>query len=375
MKTIKGIATNTSEVIIGKVVIGWSLNRSGKVLVSQKGTSLPFGYRSVISTVAGRAAGNTPRLQISESDRSSLHDGDCISISPNGTLSVLWDTTVETNSLFLTETCDCSCVMCPQSPQGKDEENFLISEELVELLSPSQVKTICITGGEPTLFSIRFLDLMKKIQKKFSKAHVLLLTNGKTFANFEFAREFAGIGFRDLTVCVSLHSDLEETNDLIAGVPGSFYKTVQGLYNLARFRQRVEIRHVVSRLNANRLEQFAHFVYRNFPFAYHIALMGMEMSGMASDNRDQVWTDPYDYRGSLAQAVKFLHRTALHVSIYNIPLCLLFEESRPFARQSISEWKNVFNSRCHDCRVKEVCCGFFETSGQMVSSHVSPILT
>ncbi len=187
-------------------------------------------------------------------------------------------------------------------------------------------------------------------------------------------KAFAAIGLSDYLVCVSFHSDLEELNDRITGSKGTFHKTTQGLYNLARLKQRTEIRHVVSNLNAHRLEDFAQFLYRNFPFVYHVAFMGMEVTGYAQDNLGELWIDPYDYKGNLNRAIHHLHRTAIPVSSYNIPLCLLEKQSWPFARQSISDWKNCYTDACVGCRVKQMCCGVFTTSRDNLSPNIKRVV-
>jgi His-Xaa-Ser system radical SAM maturase HxsC len=170
-----------------------------------------------------------------------------------------------------------------------------------------------------------------------------------------------------------MHSDVDAVHDRIVGVKGSFYKTVMGLQNLARFREKIEIRVVVSRINAHRLESIATFIQRNFPFIAHCTFMGMEITGRARDNYDTIWIDPYEYRNELSRAVKVLSRADMNVSIYNIPLCLVESRSRSFARQSISGWKNDYLPICENCSVRPECCGIFTTSGFYQSSRIYPI--
>jgi His-Xaa-Ser system radical SAM maturase HxsC len=328
----------------------------------------------VIVGLERQIAGRVSTIQLESQDISNFSDGDCVTLSPNGTVSVVWESRSPVNGLFLTDACDQRCLMCPQPPGRHDDHTYEVATELLKLLKPEQVETICITGGEPTTLGEKFIDIMTAIKRKFDHANVLILTNGKNFSSFQFAREFANIGLSNTTVCVSIHSDIEELNDEIAGAKGSFHKTTQGLYNLARFRQRVEIRHVISKLNAPRLEQFAHFVYRNFPFAVHTALMGMEMTGFAVTNYDRLWIDPYEYKHTLVRAVKLLHRANLAVSVYNVPLCLLEQPTWPYARQSISGWKNCYLKICDGCYAREKCCGFFSTSGDLLSTRIRPIV-
>lgn len=374
MKVYKGQSFHVGSAILGAVCASRAtLSRAGKVLVSGQGCSVPLGFKGVIIGETAKVAGTAPTIKLKNDDLGKLIEGDLVVLAPNGTVSVVWDIASENNAIFPTPSCDCRCIMCPQPPQRHDDDIYRVACETLDALKPEQVKYLCVTGGEPTLLGDKFLNLMRKIKKRFDHASILLLTNGKGFSDFNLARDFAAIRLSNLVTCVSLHSDLEELNDEIAGVPGSFHKTVQGLYNLARMRQRVEIRHVISKLNAHRLEPFAHFLYRNFPFAYHVALMGMEITGSALENYEKIWVDPYDYRFELGKSVRVLHRAALDVSVYNVPLCLLERDTWPFARQSISDWKNNYLGSCGECSVIDGCCGVFTTSGDRMSVHIKPL--
>jgi hypothetical protein len=102
--------------------------------------------------------------------------------------------------------------------------------------------------------------------------------------------------------------------------------------------------------------------------------MGMETSGVAADNLAHIWVEPKEYADSLERAVVFLHRRHMNTSIYNIPLCLLPERLRPFARDSISTWKKTFLPVCRECRGASSCAGFFATSSKTPSS-ILPLYT
>ena len=144
---------------------------------------------------------------------------------------------------------------------------------------------------------------------------------------------------------------------------------------VARFweaREPIEIRVVINRLNAPYLESIATFIYRNFPFVYHYAFMGMEITGLAVDNFNDIWIDPYEYRDQLSKAVNILSRAGTNVSVYNLPLCLLDKKIWGFAAKSISSWKNSYLDICNRCKVKRICSGVFTTSGLHQSNYISP---
>ena len=54
------------------------------------------------------------------------------------------------------------------------------------------------------------------------------------------------------------------------------------------------------------LADLATFIARNLPFVAQVALMGLEMTGLARPNSALVWADPADYQRELAEAVGIL---------------------------------------------------------------------
>jgi His-Xaa-Ser system radical SAM maturase HxsC len=232
---------------------------------------------------------------------------------------------------------------------------------------------VCFTGGEPALFPDRLVELMGLFKKKVDDAFCYVLTNGILFSDFDIAKKISLAAPLKTTFCVSLHADVAQVHETMTGAKGSFGKVVKGIHNLAKLRQAVEIRPVITRLNYTRLDSMAEYIYRNFPFAAHVAFMGMEIKGEAETHYDEIWIDPFDYSQALSEAVWDLHRRGMNVSIYNIPLCLLPKESWRFARKSISDWKNDYLGVCNDCTVRDRCCGVFTTSGGNQSPHIKPL--
>lgn len=102
--------------------------------------------------------------------------------------------------------------------------------------------------------------------------------------------------------------------------------------------------------------------------------MQMETVGYAKDNINDLWMDPHDYNKELREAVLLLHRKGMKVFIYNAQLCVLPEDIRRFAVQSISDWKDVYISECEGCTLKGKCAGFFASDINHHSSHIHRIL-
>ena len=125
---------------------------------------------------------------------------------------------------------------------------------------------------------------------------------------------------------------------------------------------------VLHALTIPRLPQLATFITRNLPFAVHVALMGLEMFGLVHRHLDELWIDPSDYQRELRAATEILAGAGMNVSIYNHQLCVLDQSLWPYARKSISDWKNVYLPACNGCTVLDRCGGFFQ-SGTKVHSR------
>ena len=232
---------------------------------------------------------------------------------------------------------------------------------------------IGITGGEPTLIGDELFDLIRQIQKYQPRAAISLLTNGVKFADKLYAMKLALCKHRDLQIDIPIFSDIADEHNRIVGA-NTFYKTVQGLYNLALFNQRIGLRIVVHRQTYKRLPQLADYIYHNFPFVSQVAFMQMETTGNAYKNFDELWIDPYDYNEQLKQAVLSLTNRGIRTLIFNAQLCVLPPEMREFAIPSISDWKDEYLPECDGCKLRERCGGLFASNYELHSAHINPIL-
>ena len=300
-----------------------------------------------------------------------LHSGDIVKVFPDGRIVRLWDASSFQNCLFVTNGCNFRCLMCPQPPCADNPEQHTENLRLLDLLN-CKVEMIGITGGEPTLFPDRLIEYFDIITRKFSSARVEMLTNGSLLSDFTLAKRLALASPLNFCYCVSIHGDTGSLAESIMQCDGGWDKAIQGITNLARLQQQIEIRVVLTKNNAPYIEDIAVFLYRNFPFVYHIAFMGQEITGEAVENYPAIWVEPIDYAANLDRAVRFLASMDMNVSIYNIPLCLLPETSRRFAARSISDWKQAYIEKCSGCKMKSDCCGFFTTSGTYFPKGINP---
>lgn len=374
MLTINGKASRRFPPTIGKITkVGHPFYaRSNSILITQKLDFHALGYLGCI-TKGPQGSFYHPDHIYETTHLEELQEGDIVSMTEDGLVYVLWAVNSHQNVLFLTESCNCRCLMCPQPPREHDPMLYHQALQVLNLLRGNHIEHICITGGEPTLLGDKFFDILGRCVREHPNARVDVLTNGKAFADTSFAQETRKIVSRNVLFCVSLHAEVDTIHDELVGVKGSWAATQQGIYNLASCGSQIEIRHVITRRNFFRLPSFAEHMYNYFPFCAHYALMGLELHGSAAKNKALVDISPNEYKQELRAAVMTMHRRNLPVSVYNIPLCMCDPDVMPFARKSISTWKNMYPSQCGTCARKMDCAGFFATSTSLPLDHIQPL--
>ena len=265
--------------------------------------------------------------------------------------------------------------MCCQPPNNSNdlERNYIKNIRLIDT-APTTLPSIGITGGEPTLLGNKLFSLINHIKDKLPETEIHLLTNGRAFADLNYAKKLKQCGSDKILIGIPIHSDCALDHDYITQSKGSFDETMLGLYNLERCGFDVELRIVLNKITCQRLPQMANFIYRNLPFVRYVAFMGMEYTGYTIKNHDLVWIDPLEYKEQLERAVCELNRWGLNVSVFNLTHCVLNKNLWKHAIKSISDWKNIYADFCGECSMKEKCCGLFSTSRRQ-SQGLHPITT
>lgn len=371
MKQIQGISYNIEDDIVGRITFDKSnlFGRSNDILVCNDANKPAFGYLATITECTTfTSKGKSYCIVDSIGD---FHEGDVVVINKQGEVIFVYEINSHHNALMATERCNHRCIMCPQPPILQEKDKTAFNLRLISLFDKN-TQEIGITGGEPTLIGDNLFTLINHIKKELPKTAISILSNGVKFADKEYAMKLAKCRHRDLQIDIPLFSDIAEEHNRIVGAK-TFYKTVQGLYNLVLFRQRIGLRIVVHKQTYKRLPQFADFIYHNFPFVAQVAFMQMETIGLAKENFEELWMDPYDYNRELREAVLLLADRGMKPYIYNAQLCVLPEDIRCYAQQSISDWKDIYIPECDGCVLKGQCAGFFESNRQAHSVHIKKI--
>lgn len=371
MKQIQGTSYNIEDDIVGRITFGKNnlFGRSNDILVCKDASKPSIGYFATITETTSFVSKGEPHCVVE--NVGTFQEGDVVVINKQGEIIFVYEILSNHNAIMATERCNHRCIMCPQPPILQEKDKTPFNLKLISLFD-KKTQEIGITGGEPTLIGDNLFTLVNYIKKELPHTAISILSNGVKFADKEYAMKLAKCRHQDLQIDIPLFSDIAYEHNRIVGAK-TFYKTVQGLYNLALFRQRIGLRIVVHKQTYKRLPQFADFIYHNFPFVAQVAFMQMETTGLAKENFDDLWIDPYDYNDELREAVLLLADRGMKPYIYNAQLCVLPEDIRCYAQQSISDWKDIYISECEGCILKGQCAGFFESNRQAHSSHIKKV--
>ncbi len=303
-----------------------------------------------------------------------LYEGDIVVINSDGVVNTLYRVNSHHNSLLVTERCNSNCLMCSQPPRDRNDIPYLFAlyKQLIPLI-PKDCLELGITGGEPTLMGNLFYELLELIKFELPDTDVHCLTNGRTFAWYNTAKRLAEIDLKRLVLGIPVYADYYAIHDYIVQAKHAFNQTILGLYNLASFHQRIELRIVLHKQSIPRLTKLAHYIYKNLPFVEHVAFMGLENQGYTPYNIQKLWIDPIEYMDELSEAVDYLSSRDMNVSIYNSQLCLMPKGLWQYARKSISDWKNIYIEECNNCALIDDCGGFFASCKDMHSQHIKAL--
>jgi His-Xaa-Ser system radical SAM maturase HxsC len=303
-----------------------------------------------------------------------LGEGDVLGIHPqSGRVRVLYRRSSKHNFFLVTERCNNYCLMCSQPPK-KVDDGWLINEiaDTLALIDPA-TPALTFTGGEPLTEWRRFIGLLELARDLLPNTAVHVLTNGRAFCSPEVANAWAAVRHPKVSAGIPIYAAVDHIHDYVVQAKGAFDQTVLGVLRLKDRGQRVEIRVVLHAITAPRLRETCSWIARNLPFVDHVALMGMENTGFAVANNDVLWIDPLDYQEQLKAGVDVLSTAGVNVSVYNLPLCVLDPSIRPFAVQSISDWKNAYVEECEGCSARRDCAGFFSTGRPKFSRGIAAI--
>ena len=276
MKTVHGTIKNLYHTVIVNAVESYNDLNKNSWLITNSSMSANFNdFGGFIVPYGIELNTKKPVLSINWNERP--NNSDVLMISENGLCKVLYDSKVDSNSLLITESCNLGCIMCPQVSGHiqKDSELYNIALETINKI-PVDCKWLCLTGGEPTLNWKNLISIIDICLNRLPKVKIQLLTNGACFNDSKYAEALASLASGRIICGIPLYSDNAIDHDNIVNKEGSFYKTVNGIFNLASYNIPIELRTVLIRQNSDRLIKWSRFIYSTMPFVYRVVLMGIE---------------------------------------------------------------------------------------------------
>ena len=295
-----------------------------------------------------------------------LESYDVLVINRQGHIKSLYLNGSDSNALFVGTKCNCNCVMCPYAETARKGQKMLPLAYLKEWIDyiPSDAPFITVTGGEPTLLGKGLLEAADHLNQRLPYTCIQLLTNGRAFSNEEYSFSFKKLMGPNWRIAIPLHGADPVLHDAITQTPSSFTQTVEGIIKLEGGPAELEVRVVVTRLNCSAMTDIAKYIVDNFHGIACVNFMGLEMMGNAVVNSKDVWIDYEEAFKYVRPAIDYLVENGQDVSIYNFPLCTVDRQYWGMCARSISDYKVTFDSQCDGCRVKEICGGFFNSTGR-----------
>ena len=373
------VIRNEDKYIIGKIIKNKNVSDKEKyiqVLDDENINLFEEGYKGYIFDNKPQNIDlNKINYCSNVNDYQSLLDFDVVEIVNNKTIRVLYRDDSEDNAIVVTNQCNSNCIMCPDSDAVRNTKENPDIKKLLEQIRciPDDTKHITITGGEPGLLKENLLKLLEECKRYLPNTEFLILTNGRVFSNTDFTNKLEESIPNTTRIAIPIYADNEDMHDEITRVKGSFRQAVVGIKKLIEKNIDVEIRVVVLKKNYKYLEKIANFIVKELPEVKMVNIMALEMTGNAYKNREQVWINFGEVKEYLYKACITIIKSGIITNLYNFPLCNLDERLYSVAHRSITDYKIRYKEKCEECRAKENCGGFFNSTINVKDIEVKPI--
>lgn len=239
--------------------------------------------------------------------------------------------------LSLTEFCPNHCMACPCESSTRSNVRELELERVFEDIRRAEdaggIDRLILSGGEPTWHS-QFMKVMAFLGERLFP--VSLTTTSERFAEPDFLRAILTVfPAHRLSVTTALHSFAPAVHDTMTRTPGSFKRWFGGLLALETAGVSTTLKHLLSRPTIDDLPFFVAEYYLRFSPSTSLYLCGLDFSGIAARNRQQVFLSYPEIREHLQPALDVvLERRATGdarpVWVLDLPLCAVDARYRSF---------------------------------------------
>lgn len=216
---------------------------------------------------------------------------------------------------------------------------------------------LSMTGGEPTIHP-DFLKLTKWFRGNFPNNRIHLATNGRLFSYDKFAKEFTKLG--KLTVEVPIHGHTAQLHDAVTRVPGSFEQTVDGIYNIIKYKSAsdvLELRIILTRLTYQKLDLILDFIKNKFSMVNSVVIIFPELEGICGDNVESVGLSYTEVMPVIKQTMSRWSGQFNSLRLYHFPLCTVPKELWPYTWRTLRGDEVTYLEKCDNCKYKNYCLG------------------
>lgn len=222
--------------------------------------------------------------------------------------------------------CNHRCVFCPCA-SDVSRRAALTRQEFQDCIdhirAAGNIHTVVLSGGEPTMQPL-LPDFLAILATTSMKAEIL--TNADRLSDARRVKRILdAIPPERVGITTALHSHDPVAHDRTTGSPGSWSRSVQGLRNAYRVGIGITVKHCITRLNYQALEDFVGFVYSEFPDDVNLLLCSIDYCGVSGSDREHV---QIDFRSEGEYIERALDKVMAHggdhrrsVAVSDTPLC------------------------------------------------------
>ncbi len=239
--------------------------------------------------------------------------------------------------ISLTEFCPNRCLACPcessRRPDARELDVERVFEDIRRAETEGGIDRLILSGGEPTCHS-RFMAVMEFLGKR--SFPVSLTTTSERFAEPTFLSDVLAVfPASRLSVTTALHSFNPVVHDSMTRTAGSFRRWSEGLLALESAGVSTTLKHLLARPTIGDLSLFIAEYYRRFASTTSLYLCGLDFSGMAARNQEQVFLTYPEIRDQLQLALDMVLERRVEgdlrpVWVLDLPLCVVAPPYHPF---------------------------------------------
>jgi len=248
---------------------------------------------------------------------------------------------------------------------------------------------VILTGGEPSLHP----ELPRiAAYARDHGLHVRMITNGWRLAVDDFAKEMAEAGLQHVHVSVYSHRPAIEAE--LRGIPNTLERAYRAIENANKYGIEVNINCVISKQNADHLDENIAYWIEKHPYIRHFIWNNMDPSmGRAEANQDDYTPRLADFEVSLRRAMTLLYESGRTFRVEKVPLCYMtdfawastetrkivkgeerivhFLDNKQTVRQT--DWGHIYSDACGVCSLRQICGGLFDQGDGYDPAELYPV--